>query len=463
MTTTINNVKALQIRNAKNGDFDLNWVERNYVTPEDFGAKGDGVTDDSTAINSALASGEAVYFANKTYLVSNPLVVSSDCTIIGNGATITEDMATKLATGYIVLKATNCKVTIRDLSIIGDWENQQGRTSANKVIGIELEYCDSDVDNVYIDGFLSKCINVRGGTGKFSNITMKNVGFTDDTASFIYLSYDPVTEWSNVIAIQEETDELDTFQVFYHNSGNTKVTNFYANGVQSPFDARNGTFELTNGYFYNTRGISAATSGSMEGSDTIVSNVIFDQVKPFNYGGYKSIIGFNGSKHWTIRDCIMRISDEILQGGIDYLMRFRGSPCEGILVDNLKIIGDNKINNGFYINLTPETDIVLKNCRFPVLNNTGTYLGNAYESNSAKFVLEDCVFKNKTNRLMFYSAALAGPYENVVIKSAHKEKGATADRPVLSYYEVAIYYDTDLAKPILWNGTAWKNVDGSNL
>lgn len=49
-----------------------------------FGAKGDGITDDSDAINAALASGiPDIYFdENKTYLVTKPLLITHDNTHI---------------------------------------------------------------------------------------------------------------------------------------------------------------------------------------------------------------------------------------------------------------------------------------------------------------------------------------------------------------------------------------------
>lgn len=67
---------------------------------KDFGAKGDGVTDDTVAINNAISSGNRcapgscvsssttpalVYFPNGTYLVSNPGIIDYYYTqIIGN-------------------------------------------------------------------------------------------------------------------------------------------------------------------------------------------------------------------------------------------------------------------------------------------------------------------------------------------------------------------------------------------
>lgn len=74
-----------------------------YVTPEMYGAKGDGVTDDTTAIQKALNSGLPVSFLPKTYIVSKQIdavnypngdapclaiINKQDLKIDGNGATL---------------------------------------------------------------------------------------------------------------------------------------------------------------------------------------------------------------------------------------------------------------------------------------------------------------------------------------------------------------------------------------
>lgn len=49
---------------------------------------------------------------------------------------------------------------------------------------------------------------------------------------------------------------------------------------------------------------------------------------------------------------------------------------------------------------------------------------------------------------------------------AAKTKGTTAERPSLGAAAInvgVLYYDTDLGKYIVWNGTTWVNVDGTNL
>ena len=52
----------------------------------DYGAVGDGVTDDTTAIQSAItaAQGNVLYFPSGTYLFSQPLYTES-CSIFGDG------------------------------------------------------------------------------------------------------------------------------------------------------------------------------------------------------------------------------------------------------------------------------------------------------------------------------------------------------------------------------------------
>ena len=59
-------------------------VTLNYVTPEDYGAVGDGTTDDSEAVQDAVDAGYAVYFAsNKTYYLASTVTIDHDCHLFG--------------------------------------------------------------------------------------------------------------------------------------------------------------------------------------------------------------------------------------------------------------------------------------------------------------------------------------------------------------------------------------------
>lgn len=62
-------------------------IENVYVTPEEFGAVGDGVTDDSRAFTECFAraneNGKYILLSNKSYLISNKLTNIKDINIIG--------------------------------------------------------------------------------------------------------------------------------------------------------------------------------------------------------------------------------------------------------------------------------------------------------------------------------------------------------------------------------------------
>jgi hypothetical protein len=67
-------------------------IENVYITPENFGAIGDGVTDDSRAFTECFGSANAnhkyILLSNKSYLISNTLTNISNTNIIGINATI---------------------------------------------------------------------------------------------------------------------------------------------------------------------------------------------------------------------------------------------------------------------------------------------------------------------------------------------------------------------------------------
>lgn len=70
-------------------------IENVYVTPEEFGAIGDGTTNDSSAFNACIAkaneTGKYVLLSSKTYLIGNTLMDNRDINIIGINTVIILD------------------------------------------------------------------------------------------------------------------------------------------------------------------------------------------------------------------------------------------------------------------------------------------------------------------------------------------------------------------------------------
>ena len=122
------------------------------VSVKDFGAIGDGVVDDTVAIQAALDSGAtSIYLPDGTYKVSAALVISANGTIVyGAGMSATTVHSTNVSNENIFEcvgtgpDAPNSKqfITIKDLTVQG---------TSNGGNGIYFEYCvDSTIERVQV-------------------------------------------------------------------------------------------------------------------------------------------------------------------------------------------------------------------------------------------------------------------------------------------------------------------------
>jgi len=114
------------------------------LSPKDFGAKGDGVTDDTTAIQNWLTaiSGGAGFITNGTYMCNNLGTIPANTKIFGGGATLKKN-------GNGTLASLAGSVEIHDLTINGDGGNYTGLgfaiTTGNdqKLINVTMLYNES--------------------------------------------------------------------------------------------------------------------------------------------------------------------------------------------------------------------------------------------------------------------------------------------------------------------------------
>ena len=107
----------------------LENLTNSFVTPEMFGAVGDGVTDDYQAIQDcvdyAFAHNARVEFARKTYAVSDTVKLYGNCVYNGNNCTIkqTSDMPTMATYKYFDASKSGYHVTINDFYLEGNTSN----------------------------------------------------------------------------------------------------------------------------------------------------------------------------------------------------------------------------------------------------------------------------------------------------------------------------------------------------
>ena len=144
-------------------------VIKDYATPEMFGAKGDGVNDDTTAVQSAINSGKPVWLnEGKTYLVG-PIDIDSAVVIYGNRAVLKQ----KDVDQAYVLKVNSQFNSIKNLSIAGqstDYNELDSNNSAGIIFTImgsknvfellfiyNFKYCIYSTGNSFWDNIFVRC------------------------------------------------------------------------------------------------------------------------------------------------------------------------------------------------------------------------------------------------------------------------------------------------------------------
>lgn len=153
---------------------------RETVSVKDFGAVGDGVTDDTNAINAALLTGGQIYMPAGTYLISSPIKVSNYTSLVG------EDRFTTI----IKLKnSSNCNL-IEPLDI----------TNGGIGCGIYNLSFDGNQNNntkggVYLLGASYPTVS-RGPTWIAENITVSYCREVDFASGFKPAVYVGGNQWS---------------------------------------------------------------------------------------------------------------------------------------------------------------------------------------------------------------------------------------------------------------------------
>lgn len=184
-----------------------------YTTPEAFGAKGDGVSDDSDALTAMFSSNYNVFvFSAKTYSVGKTVLMPvKDIVIYGNGATISNsnidsnnftDTNSYLLSNRHKTFDGSTTVYINGLTINGNYDkvkNVNDRNAANfpfeygtllKLNGcgcVRIENCS--FDNSLQDGIsLCGCVNAIVENCRFANIgnniSSYNYGGTNNAVTF---------------------------------------------------------------------------------------------------------------------------------------------------------------------------------------------------------------------------------------------------------------------------------------
>lgn len=137
----------------------MNGVPEGWVNVKDFGAKGDGITDDTQAIQSALDTGKTVFIPEGTYLVSE-LSLNNRANIIGSGYdTILKNNIPGSTLLWINNDSRWIYPIIENLSFIGIFGSNNGIDFANELAGRVT------FRNVYFENFDKAIFKSKGNIG----------------------------------------------------------------------------------------------------------------------------------------------------------------------------------------------------------------------------------------------------------------------------------------------------------
>lgn len=273
-TTTVQDGSIEEIKINKNF---LPWIKKDYVTPEMFGAVGDGVTDDTKAIQKALDNSDCLIFLNKTYIVSSTLYIKKPITIRG----LTSSFYKKAIIRYkgevgnlTILKISDCLVSIFDICIDGN------SCTVKKTGNIP----DTNSPTLYY-GYYEEIENVTGIeiTGNTYGTALENVHVIK--CSKYGFKFGVFNMFSNLTAEYCNTG----YYIATDSTGSNLRANYCANG----YEVKGNGIQLS-----DIRADECVYHGLSIGSGLgiLITNVLLDQI------GY-SAIDINGSLRSAKIDC----------------------------------------------------------------------------------------------------------------------------------------------------------------
>jgi parallel beta-helix repeat protein len=158
---------------------------RESVSVKDFGAVGDGVTDDTAAIQAAVDAmyangGGTVFFPDGIYGIgATPIQIKDNVTLTGNGKNSTLKLTTTLVASCIRSDVLVSNIAITDLGFDGSLyyptTSDVDPTTTNDQYGIRLTDCiNVKVSNCYFNEFTRSSITIFAVAISSENILINN-------------------------------------------------------------------------------------------------------------------------------------------------------------------------------------------------------------------------------------------------------------------------------------------------
>lgn len=150
-------------------------IKNDTVNVKQFGAKGDGTTDDTNVFANVISKVNNIYIPNGTYLISSTLTLKSNINIFGSRMVILKQKNNSNINN--IFYGTNLSnIRLSNLNLDLNIENQSYSNRSNSGRGILFTSCDLiNIDNVNTDKIYGSFIYIVDSTnGEIKNSTIKD-------------------------------------------------------------------------------------------------------------------------------------------------------------------------------------------------------------------------------------------------------------------------------------------------
>ncbi|MDD6490289.1 MAG: hypothetical protein PUG48_10890 [Clostridia bacterium] len=334
-----------------------------YVTPEMFGAVGDGIADDTTAFN------ECVQFANtkkvnielnNSYLLSGDVKVS--CNIIGQNSVIIGINRLWIEGSNINVSGLTFKSSVKNSIFIHDSENIMISNCEVKCEGFAIAIeCSTDIilknikSNQSTDGTSNDFIHLYKGS-KNINIINCNGTSNDD---FIAIN---AVETSG-----ESTDKFD-FDIENVMISNCSCNAYSAVRLYTHDDRKINNVYISNCNFVTTsmhaiRFTNASGSGSSSNSNAVIKNIKFSNCSVYSTGSYYCVnFAYNSLQGIEFNGCYFN--------GEKALIRFNELVDGNVKFDNCVFDNGDNSQNCIILFGTGNLDLLVTNCSIKHTSST---------------------------------------------------------------------------------------------
>lgn len=353
-----NSAVAKELAEIKAG-YDAVWeaVAELHVTPQMFGAVGDGVADDTNAVQDAVNHGGKVVFSNGTFLVSKTIDLPSDISIYFENAKVVKvnnpDEKIFSASGE-----SNIRIFGADIEGGGSDDNVSDQGSA-----VFFYNCD----NVYVDGLKTRNtygdgLQIRNSHGRFINLDIDAYGRNaiSPTSGDIEIINAQI---GNCLSGANPGCNIDIEPNSADESANVLVSNAVLHDRINIYNAYstkklNVSARIENCHFVGMyRAILVKAVNNVSGADIhIASDNVFDSV---NVGGIEidnvNDVTLDGLRFVNTSPAQVNLKNTTSNITIKNIKSFYlyGANCDGLVVENSKI--------GYYA-VNSAVNATFKNC-----------------------------------------------------------------------------------------------------